>query len=128
MEYTREEIKTIKNHIKAIENYCKNEIAPLISDNVCVDFSETQYRKDGSSFKKSYFFAVGKDIPAVFTSSALSMVIDENYERTEYSVNAYEYWHYMLELLDRWHTVKTRLLNQIHEENKLKSKRLNFEI
>ena len=26
MKYTTEEIKTIKGHIKAIENYCKTEI------------------------------------------------------------------------------------------------------
>ena len=129
MEYTREEIKAIKNNIKAIENYCKNEIVPLINgDSIFVDFSETQYRTDGSAFKKHYGFGVSKEYPPAFTSSALHLVIDENYERKEGSVNAYEHWCYMLELLDRWQIVKTKLLNKIQEENEYKSKILNFEI
>lgn len=129
MEYTREEIKVIKNNIKAIENYCKNEIAPLINgDGIQVDFSETQYRTDNSAFKKHYFFWVGKDTSPSFTSSGLTMVINENYEREEGAVNAYEYWWYTLELLDRWQIVKTKLLNKIQEENKYKSKILNFEV
>ena len=58
MEFTREEKEIIKGHIKSIENYCRTEIIPLINNYVCVDISETQYRSDGSPFKKIYLFSV----------------------------------------------------------------------
>ena len=129
MTYTREEREIIKNNIKMIENYCKTEIAPLVDGgSVTADFSEIQYRKDGSAFKKSYFFTVRKNGVAEFTSSALTMVIDENYEHTGYSVNAYENLCYMEELLIRWQTVKTKLLNEIYNKRRMKSKILNFSI
>ena len=97
MKYTTEEIKIIEGHIKAIENYCKTEIAPLINDTVCVDFSETQYRSDGSAFKKTYKFIVEKDGTPSFRSSAFTMVIDENYKREDCSSygNAYDEWYSM---------------------------------
>ena len=129
MVYTREEREIIKNNIKMIENYCKTEIAPLIDGrSITADFSEIQYRKDGSAFKKTYLFTVEKNGTAEFTSSALTMVIDENYKRTEYSVSAYENPLYMEDLLIRWQTVKTKLLNKIHKEKQVKSKILNFAI
>lgn len=129
MTYTREEIEVIKNNIKMIENYCKTEIAPLIDDNyVIVDFSEIQYRRNGTSFKKSYFFEVKKDGTATFTSGGLHIVIDENYKRTEFSVNAYECWNYMEDLFIRWQTVKTKLLNEIQNKKRMKSAVLKFTI
>ena len=129
MDYTREEIETIKNHIRAIENFCKTEIAPYIDGRyVYVDFSETQYRSNGSPFKKTYGFCVECNGIATFTSSALSMVIDENFERTSYSVNAYAQWIYMVELLERWQTVKAKMLDQIREERERKAKILSFQV
>ena len=130
MTYTREEREIVKNNIKMIENYCKTEIAPLIEGySITADFSEIQYRKsDGSAFKKTSLFTVYKDGTAKFTSSALTIVLDENYKRTEFSVNAYENPQYMEDLLIRWQTVKAKLLNEIHNKNRMKSKVLNFTI
>ena len=131
MEFTREEREIIKGHIKAIENYCKTEIAPLITDTVYVDFSETQYRKDGSSFRKTYLFSVEKDGTPSFTSSALTMVIDEDYKRDGISsgyVNAYENVYYTEELLVRWQNVKAKLIEEINKQKKLKAEVLNFQI
>lgn len=127
MKYTTEEVKTIKGHIKAIENYCKTEIAPLINDAIYVDFSETQYRSDGSTFKKTYIFTIEKDGTTKFTSSALTMVIDEAWNE-DYHVNAYENWIYTKELLIRWQKVKSKLHEEINEEKRLKSEILNFQI
>lgn len=127
MKYTTEEIKTIKGHIKAIENYCKTEIAPLINDMVYVDFSETQYRSNGSAFKKTYIFTVEKDGTPKFTSSALTMVIDEAWDKG-YHVNAYENWVYTKELLIRWQKVKSKLHEEINKQKRLKSEILNFQI
>ena len=127
MKYTTEEIKTIKGHIKAIENYCKTEIAPLINDTVYVDFSETQYRSNESAFKKTYIFTVEKDGTPKFTSSALTMVIDESWGK-DYHVNAYENWVYTKELLIRWQKVKSKLHEEINRQKRLKSEILNFQI
>lgn len=130
MKYTTEEIKTIKGHIKAIENYCKTEIAPLINDTVCVDFSETQYRSNGSAFKKTYKFIVEKDGTPSFRSSAFTMVIDENYKREDCSSygNAYDEWYSMQQLLTRWQKVKSKLNEEINRQKRLKSEILNFQI
>ena len=128
MTFTNEEIKIIKNHIKEIENYCKTEILPQITDEIWVDFSEIQYRKNGSSFKKTYYFHIDKKGIPTFTSSALRVVLDKNHENDSTSVNAYDNWRYTIELLERWQTVKIKLQNKIHEEKAKKTALLNFKI
>lgn len=127
MEFTREEKEIIKGHIKAIENYCRTEIIPLINNYVCVDISETQYRSDGNPFKKTYLFSVDTDGRICFVISAATFVIDEKWDRN-YFYNAYENLNSMKELLIRWHTVKAKLIEEINRENKVKSEILNFQI
>lgn len=127
--YTPEEKAIIKTHIKAIENYCRNEIAPQIEGRyVYVDFSENRYRKDGTSFKHSYGFYVDKNGTVEFSSGALSIVIDEHYEQRSYSVNAYKEIQYTEALLLRWQTVKAKLLDEIRQQKQNKSAILNFTV
>lgn len=127
MEFTREEREIIKGHIKAIENYCKTEIIPLINGYTCVDVSETQYRRDGSPFKKTYLFSVDTDGRICFVVGASTHVIDEKWDR-DYFYNAYEHLDSMKELLVRWQRVKAKLIEEINRENKLKSEILNFQV
>ena len=127
MEFTREEREIIKGHIKAIENYCKTEIIPLINNYVCVDISETQYRSDGSPFKKTYLFSVDTDGRICFVISAATYVVDEKWDR-DYFYNAYEHLNSMKELLVRWQRVKAELIEEINRENKVKSEILNFTV
>ena len=126
--YTNEERNIIKNNIKMIENYCKNEIAPLIDYYVYVDFSETQYRKsDNSPYRQHFSFYVDKKGVVKFTMGIQTYVFDENYERTESSVSAYDSLS-VEPLLLRWQTVKTKLLNEIRKQQQTKSAILNFQI
>ena len=127
MEFTREEREIIKGHIKAIENYCRTEIIPLINNYVYVDISETQYRSDGSPFKKTYLFSVDTDGRICFVISAATYVVDEKWDR-DYFYNAYEHLYSMKDLLIRWQKVKTELIEEINRENKVKSEILNFQI
>ena len=127
MEFTREEKEIIKGHIKAIENYCKTEIIPLINNYVCVDISETQYRSDGSPFKKTYLFSVDTDGRICFVISVATYVVDEKWDR-DYFYNAYEHLYSMKDLLIIWQKVKTELIEEINRENKVKSEILNFQI
>ena len=127
MKFTREEKEIIKGHIKAIENYCRTEIIPLINDYVCVDISETQYRSDGSPFEKKYLFSVETDGCICFVVGAATYVIDEKWDR-DYFYNAYEHLYSMKDLLIRWQKVKTELIEEINRENKSKSEILNFQI
>ena len=127
MEFTREEKEIIKGHIKAIENYCRTEIIPLINNYVCVDISETQYRSDGSSFKKTYLFSVDTDGRICFVISAATFVIDEKWDR-DYFFNGYEDLYSMKDLLVRWQMVKAKLIEEINKQKRLKSEILNFQI
>ena len=126
--YTREEREIIKNNIKKIENYCKTEIVPLISDyDVIADCSEIRYRKsDGSAFKKTYFLKVCKDGTVIFGKGGSRYIITENPEPCEW--NIYESLSAMEDLLIRWQTAKTKLLCEIKKQKTSKLKVLNFEI
>lgn len=128
MTYTNEEIKIIKNNIKEIENFCKTKILPQITEPICVDFPEIQYRKDGSSFRKTYRFIVDTDGIASFVSSALRIVLDENHQPEEYTVNAYVKWQYTIELFERWPIVKRKLAEEINRQHAKKSALLNFHV
>ena len=127
MEFTREEKEIVKGHIKAIENYCRTEIIPLINNYICVDVSEIQYRSDGSPFKKTYLFSVDTDGRICFVISASTYVIDEKWD-SDYFHNAYEHLYSMKELLLRWQKVKVKLNEEINKQNRLKSEILNFQI
>lgn len=128
MTYTNEEVKIIKNNIKKIETYCKTEIIPLLTENLCVDFSEIQYRRDGSAFRKTYLFCIDTNGTITFIESALHVVFDENHERTSTSVNAYTNWSYTEELLTRWHIVKSKIHEEINKQQTRRSTLLNFQI
>lgn len=128
MTYTNEEIKIIKNNIKAIEKYCESEILPQITESISITLRETQYRSDGSPFVKTYGFYIGITGEVIFTSSALRVVLNENHEGGSTSVNAFKHWHYTIELLERWQTIKAKLHDEIRKTNAKKSALLNFQI
>lgn len=128
MTYTNEEIKIIKNNIKKVETFCKTEIIPLLTENLYVDFSEIQYRRDGSSFKKTYLFCIETNGNIKFVSSALDIVFDEKHEPTNYSVNAYTRWNYTEALFERWYIVKRKIYEEISKQQTKRSALLNFQI
>lgn len=128
MTYTNEEITIIKNNLKKIEEYCKNEILPQTPEGISVGFNEIHYRSDGSSFTKTYGFRITRAGTPIFRSSALKIVIDEKHEATESSVNGFVRWQYGVELLEKWHIVKTKLHEEIKEQQFKKSSLLNFQI
>ena len=128
MTYTNEEIKIIKNNIKKIETFCRDEIIPILTENLYVDFSEIQYRRGGSSFKKTYLFCIETNGKITFVSSALDIVFDEKHEDTTFSVNAYTRWTYTVALFERWHIVKRKIYEEIDKQRTKKSALLNFQI
>lgn len=129
MTYTNEEREIIKNKIKMIDDYCKTEIAPLInSGHICADVSETKYRKDGSAYKKTYEFYVNSDGTSIFIIGIATYSISGSDETNSWAYNIYDYLYTMEELLLKWHTVKTKLLDEIHKEEQKKSAILDFRI
>ena len=128
MNYTNEEKQIIKNNIKKIEEYCKTEILPKMRGSLSISFFETQYRSDGSAFRKTYGFHIDTKGTPTFTSSALRIVLDENHEGGSTSVNAYESIHYTVELFERWQTIKAKIHEELIKAQATRSALLSFEI
>lgn len=128
MKYTENEIQQIRANIKKIEQYLTAEILPQITESIYIDFSEIQYRPDGSSFKHTYALFIDNTSKPIFISSALWVVLDEHTEDTSTSVNAYTNWRYTVKLLEEWQTVKHKLHEEINKRNAKKSALLNFQI